>query len=92
MSWGEATRLVTELARDPSAHTAAALAGWEHPISREWMLLVSIRDAFITKNFKDGKPWPLPWPTTGHNVIGAANEQVLSQDEIDRVLREMAGR
>jgi hypothetical protein len=56
------------------------------------MLLVSVRDAFITKNFNGGKPWPLPWPTTGHNVIGAAGDQVLSQEEIDKVLRDMSGR
>jgi hypothetical protein len=92
MTWGEGVRLVMELAKDPSSHTAAALAGWEHPVTREWMLLVSLRDAFITANFKDGKPWPLPWPTTGHNVIGAAADQVLSQAEIDQALRDMAGR
>lgn len=92
MSLGEAARLVAVLARDPSTQTAAALMGWEHPASHEWLLLLSIREATVRAHFKDPDQWPTPWPSQRPGAIGTAAEQVLTQEQIDQVLREMAGR
>lgn len=38
--WGEALRLVKILRADPSSMIAAALEGWDHPISREALILM----------------------------------------------------
>lgn len=93
MSWGEAHRLYQQLAADPSSHTFAAIAGWDHPISREWAVLVSLHDHYLRANFKDPHAWPRPWPAgPAPGVIGTAAEQVLTQEQIDAELRRMAGR
>lgn len=92
MTWGEAVRLFHELVRDPSSRTFAAVAGWDHPITREWAVLVSLHDHYTRANFRDPKPWPTPWATAPSDVVGAASEQVLTQEQIDIVLRRMAGR
>jgi hypothetical protein len=92
MSWGEAVRLAQILATDPSSHLAAALQGWEHPASHEWLVLVSLRDATVRAHYRDPDLWPLPWPTDRGGRIGTAAEQVLTQEQIDQALRDMAGR
>lgn len=50
------------LRRDPTSHVQAALAGWEHPASREWMVLADLYDAYARVHFKKPKPYPRPWP------------------------------
>ena len=92
VSWGEGCRLVRELLIDPGTHLFAAVAGWEHPVSHEWLVLVSLRNAFVRANFKDPDRWPVPWPSDAAVRIGTAAEQVLTQEQIDRVLRNMSGR
>lgn len=44
MSITEAARQVAWLAKDPSTALAASVAGWEHPISREAVVLADIFD------------------------------------------------
>lgn len=65
MSWGEAWRLLGELMKDPSSHVAAAVAGWDHPVSREWIVAANTYDAFIQVNSDPKKPkpklHPRPW-------------------------------
>lgn len=92
MTWGEAWRLVEVLIRDPGSATAAALVGWEHAVSREWLLLLGLREATVRAHFKDPDPWPVPWPEQRKGVIGSAAEQVLTQEQIDALLKQMAGR
>ena len=55
MSWGEAYRLTTVLLSDPSSHVAAAVAGWDHPVSREWLVLADVYD--LTARVAAGKKW-----------------------------------
>lgn len=64
MPWGEAWRLTHVLAGDPSSYVAAALGEWEHPVSREWLVLANLIDAFVSANTRKGKPkpYPRPWP------------------------------
>lgn len=93
MSWGEACRLLERLMLDPSAHITAAVAGWDYPLSRESIALAGIYNATAKAHFKDPSLWPVPWPQeTAGTVIGGADEQVLTQEQIDQVLRDMAGR
>lgn len=62
MSWGEAIRLSALLARDPASQVAAAVAQWEHPISREDITLRDLYDLQHTsKAKKRPKPYPRPW-------------------------------
>lgn len=62
MSWGEATRLVGVLAADPSSALCAALAGWEHPFSREALILADLFDVqYASKAKRRPQPWPRPW-------------------------------
>lgn len=43
----ESCLLVRSLLADPRSRVAAAVAGWEYPVSREWMLLAAIHDVTI---------------------------------------------
>lgn len=65
MSWGEATRLLQVLAADPSSALCAALAGWQHPFSREALILADLFDLQHASKAKRGRPqpWPRPWAT-----------------------------
>lgn len=63
MSWGEAWRLTQELLSDVSSRAGAAVAGWAHPITREWALLADVYDLLAQVNSKrKPKPYPRPWP------------------------------
>ena len=42
----EAWRLLGQLLRDPGTHTAAAVAGWERPVSTEAFFLASLYTAW----------------------------------------------
>ena len=92
VSWGESVRLVQELAADPATHTAAALAGWAHPWSREAALLADLFDVTLAANAKGNpKPYPRPWvgPTDERSKIGDASQ--FSQAEIREELARMRG-
>lgn len=75
MSWGEAWRLTGQLANDPSSHVAAALAGWDFPVSREWLAAADLYDVFVAANTKKGrkpKPYPRPWGDKTKKRFGRA--------------------
>jgi len=62
MSYGEAIRLTTVLAADPSSHVAAALGGWSHPLTREDITLRDLYDLqYRSKSKHKPKPYPRPW-------------------------------
>lgn len=64
MTWGEAWRHTRTLAGDPSSYVAAAVAGWEHPLTREALVLMDLFDLqHLAANPKrKPKPYPRPWP------------------------------
>lgn len=65
MPWGEAWRLTHVLLSDPSSHAAAAVAGWDFPVSREWLVLADVADILTAANSRKGrkpKPYPRPKP------------------------------
>lgn len=75
----EAARLTAVLADDPSSMTAAAAAGWDHPITFEWAALADLFDAFAQANFKKAKPYPRPWTapnTRRHGTERRTPEQI----------------
>lgn len=63
MTYAEAWRLLGLLARDPSSHVCAAVARWDHPTSREAIVLMDLYDLqHRSKSKKKPKPYPRPWP------------------------------
>jgi len=80
MSWTEVVHLFFQLIRDPSSHTAAAVNGWKHPASREWIALANIFDLHraINHDKKRGghfKESPRPWPNPDASKIGGNADQ-----------------
>lgn len=61
VAWGEAIRLVQILRVDPSSQIAAAIEGWDNPLSREgWMLADLIDVQGASKAGKKWKTYPRP--------------------------------
>lgn len=63
------------LTTDPSSHLAAAIAGWVHPVSREWLVLADLYDltrkAAATRRTKDQR-YPRPWEAPRRTRMGRA--------------------
>lgn len=96
MSWGEALRVTERLSLDPSSHVAAAISGWDHPITFEAIVAMNQYDldhqiAWAQGGKKGGrpKPYPRPWPTT-KTKRKTKPDASLTQDQIIAALR-MAG-
>lgn len=68
MSWGEAIALTRTLAKDPTSWVYAAEGEWEHPVSREFLVLAEHFDAFAKVHFKNPDPYPRPFPVGGRTV------------------------
>lgn len=62
MSYGEAWRLTMELASEPSSHVGAAVAGWSHPVTWEWLVAADAYDALVAANSDPKKSRPKPYP------------------------------
>jgi hypothetical protein len=88
--WGELWRLVEIVGHDPSSQLAAAMSGWGHPVSREWLVLADLWDVLVAVNTHKGasvrhpRPWAEPAPGT-HHICSAS----LPQSVIRRALAEM---
>jgi len=62
MTYGEALRLITVLASDPSSQITAGLAGWAHPVSRVDLTLRDLYDLqYMSKAKHKPQPYPRPW-------------------------------
>ena len=63
VGWGEAVRLIRTLRADPSSGLAASFEGWDHPISREALILMDLFDLEMAVNAgkKRPQPYPRPW-------------------------------
>lgn len=90
MSWGEAYRLAQTLATDPSSHVGAALAGWEHPVSRVALAVMDLFDLQHQAAWAQGggkgsrpKPYPRPWSSRTKR----RTRPTLSQDEVVSALQ-----
>jgi hypothetical protein len=64
--------LVQMLMRNPESWLNAAVAEWEHPVTREWTVLAQILDVVHASKVKRAafKPWPRPWPDKKTKIGG----------------------
>jgi len=64
--------LIQVLLRNPESWVHAALAEWDHPVSREWTVLAQILDVIHASKVKRNvfKPWPRPWPDSKTKIGG----------------------
>lgn len=87
MSWSEAVRLSYILRADPSSALAAALAGWDHPISREALILMDHYD--LDRGVAGDKRWkgyPRPWKTSDKTTQRHGNAAGRSRAEVAAIL------
>ncbi|WP_104128003.1 hypothetical protein [Cryobacterium sp. Y57] len=83
----EAWHLCKSLLKDPSSWLHAAVAGWEHPVSREWIILAQSFDlAHAAASKHRPKPMPRPWPDT-KNKIGGKKMVRRSIEDVRAILR-----
>lgn len=62
MTFGEALRLLEVLRADPSSAVAAALEGWDYPISRETLAMLDTFDLTRALHADPKKGAPKPHP------------------------------
>jgi len=80
MGWGEAWRLTLVLARDPSSQVAAAVAGWPHPVTREWAVIADLFDLqHKVASQNKSKPLPRPWGKAGRKKLTMASPERWAQ-------------
>lgn len=79
MTWGEALRQTQILCNDPSSQVFAAQAGWEFPVSREWIVLAQHRDEWAySRAGRKAEPLNRPW---GGRTVTRVGKGHLSPDE-----------
>lgn len=90
MTWGEALRLTERLLHDPSAHVAASVAGWDHPVSWDALVAMDTYDLEHQIAWAQGgkkgsrpKPYPRPWPDRVKKILRPS----VTQDEVVEALR-----
>ena len=81
--------LLRELITDPSSHLGAAHAGWDHPYSREALILADLWDLQVAANTdrkkRRPKPYPRPFKRKGASTKSAT--PTVGQAEITAALR-----
>lgn len=82
--------LMQELMADPTSHLAAAVAGWDHPMSREALIMADLWDLNVAVNTdrkKRGraKTYPRPFKRKGASTRSA--KPTVNQAAIDAALR-----
>lgn len=87
ISWLEAAHLTAILLRDPTSWTQAALNGWKHPVSYEWMVQAQTFDLLHLANAKNKpKPMPRPW---GDPSMTRTGKPAVSDSRVREVLDAM---
>ena len=94
MSLHEAARLAEILLHDPSSEIAAAVQGWDYPISREALVNLDLFDLTLLANSdpRKGKPKPhgmRPFKSTNTERFG--NTGGRSRAEIEEILAAARG-
>lgn len=81
-------RLIVILRSDPSSAIAAALEGWDYPITREALLLADLYDLEVAVNTPKGKrPEPHPIrPFKSKSTKRMGNVGGRSREEVEALL------
>ncbi|WP_051549262.1 hypothetical protein [Nocardioides sp. URHA0032] len=90
----EVARLAVILRRDPSSAVAAALEGWDYPISREALAILDLYDLTMAANndSKKGRPKPhggRPWPLDNKQERRWGNTGGRSREEVVAILNAL---
>ena len=90
MGWGEALRLLHILMTDPTSAVASHIAGWEHPISREALVLMDHYDLTMAINHdrKKGKAPTHPGRPSSNKPI--RQKRTISREAARKALRPSA--
>lgn len=84
----EAALLVVSLLRDTSSWLHAKLAGWEYPISREWLLTADLYDLqHASKSKRKTKPYPRPFSRAKTYGGKHKNGKIRSKADLMALLR-----
>ena len=83
------------LRNDPSSQIAAAIEGWDHPITREALALFDVYDVTVAANSDKrkrpkphpGRPFKLNAATQGERQRGDAGGR--SREEVIRILNSL---
>jgi hypothetical protein len=87
MPLSEVCMLVRMLMADTNSWLQAAVAGWDHPVSREWIIAAQSFDlAHAAASKHRPKPMPRPWPDT-KNKIGGKKTVRRSIEDVRAILR-----
>lgn len=72
VSVAEAWDLIQMLLRDPASRLHAAIAGWEYPVSREWLALADSFDVQLAaiSGKRKRKPYPRPFDSNKKRIGG----------------------
>jgi hypothetical protein len=82
--------LVTMLLSDTRSWLHAEVAGWEYPVSREWILQAQAFDlAHAAASKRRPKPLPRPWPEN-KTKMGGKKTVRRSVAEVSSILRPNA--
>jgi len=79
---GEACLLVRALLEDPRSRVASEVAGWSHPVSREWMMLAFVHDVVVdtTPGVKNPGRFHMPRPwDSGTKKLGGGTKRTAKQ-------------
>ena len=88
MSIHEAARLAVILLADPSSALSAALQGWDHPISRESLILMDLFDLDHTVAAGGKKVKPHPGrPSEAATTERYGNAAGRTPDEVKAILK-----
>lgn len=79
--------LVKMLLADPTTRLHTAVAGWDHPVSYEWILAAQHFDlAHSAASKHRPKLYPRPWPEL-KNKIGGKKTVARSIEDVRAILR-----
>lgn len=76
------------LVRDPRSYLHAAIAGWKHPVSFDWIVTADLYDLTNAKGAKRRpKPYPRPWTDKATKKLGGKKNRARSNREVLAILR-----
>lgn len=84
----ELVDLTAQLMLEPNSWLHAAAAGWEYPVSRDWIATTDLYDLqHASKSRKKTRPYPRPWPDEKKNLIGGTKKVRRTAAEVMAILR-----